>query len=70
MKMFSLPDLIVNFDIAVSVAKIEPWPKFSIYGIRYYKLNGIDAINKITKLRIIKWKDIIYIPEREITGSG
>jgi hypothetical protein len=33
----------------------------------HFKLNGIDAINKITKPRIIQWKDIIYIAEREIT---
>ena len=39
-------------------------------GILQFKLNGIDAINEITKHRIIYWKDIIYIVEREITGSG
>jgi hypothetical protein len=33
-------------------------------GILYAKLNGIDAITKIAKLRIIKWKDIISIANR------
>ena len=33
-------------------------------------LKGIDAINKITKPRIILRKDIIYIAEREIKESG
>jgi hypothetical protein len=42
----------------------------TIRGIFYFKLNGIDATNKMTKLRIIWWKDIIYITECEIKGSG
>jgi hypothetical protein len=32
-----------------------------VCGIFYFKLYGIDAINKITKL-----DDIIYIPEGEV----
>ena len=39
-------------------------------GILYSKLNGIDAIPKIVKLRIIKWKDMILIVERENKGPG
>ena len=41
-----------------------------ICGILYFKLNRIDAINEIAKSRIIQRKDIIYIAEREIKGSG
>jgi hypothetical protein len=44
--------------------------RWCICGILYFKLNGIDAINEITKPRIIQWKDIIYIAEREIKESG
>ena len=42
-----------------------------IYGILYFKLNGIDAINKITTFTItcIQLKDI-YIAERDIKGSS
>ena len=39
-------------------------------GILYFKLNGIDAINNITNSRIILWKDIIYIAEREFKELG
>ena len=35
-------------------------------GILYSKLNGIDAITKIAKLRIIQWNDIILLVELEI----
>ena len=36
----------------------------------YFKLNGLDAINKITKFWIILRKDIIYIAERQMKGSA
>jgi hypothetical protein len=37
-----------------------------ICGFLYFKLNGIDVINEITKPRIIYWKDIIDIAEFNI----
>ena len=37
-----------------------------ICGFLYFKLNGIDVINEITKPRIIYWKDIIDIAELNI----
>jgi hypothetical protein len=36
----------------------------------YFNHNGKGAINEITKSIIVYWKDIIYISEREIKGSG
>ena len=36
----------------------------------YLKLNGLYAINKITKFWIILRKDIIYIAERQMKGSA
>jgi hypothetical protein len=36
----------------------------------YYKFNGIDPINKITKLKKYLVKDIIYNAEREIKSLG
>ena len=58
--------LTVNFEVYVQV-----WSRpICICGILYFKLNGIDAVNEMTKPRNIQWKDIIYIVEREIKGSG
>ena len=47
-------------DVAYGMKQTQP----------YLYFNGIDAINKITKLRIIQCKDIIYITENEIRGQG
>ena len=33
-------------------------------------LDGIDATNKITKLRISKGKNVIYLEESEIKGPA
>jgi hypothetical protein len=59
-----IPELVIP--IMISVRNIP----ICIYGILYFKLHGIDVINKITKLTIIQWKDIIYIAEREIKEYG
>jgi hypothetical protein len=58
-------------DYPFCILKLFLWRKPScICGILYIKLNGIDMINIITKLGIIQRKDIIYIAECEIKGSG
>jgi hypothetical protein len=50
---------------------VNVWSRpICICGILYYKLNGIDAINKITILKHYLVKDIIYNAGREINGLG
>jgi hypothetical protein len=46
----------VNFKVYAKVCSTL----IIVCGIIYLKLDGIDAINKITKLKIIWWKDIFY----------
>jgi hypothetical protein len=65
---FNFP--IVNFPFICSNIRAAPAYGVYISQLIRYKLNGIDAINEITKPRIIWWKDIIYIAEREIKWSG